>query len=333
MGSPLSGNRFPASRLAVQGARAASPNGGVRVGEIQRVRILGALTELVHERGAGGVSVAHVVERSGVSRRTFYELFDDREDCFLAAFDRAITTAAESVVPAYEIDGRWRERIRAALAAVLVFLDEEPEMGGLCVVGALAAGPRALERRGRVIKAMVEVVHEGRLEARSERRVQRLVAEGVVGAILGLIHARLLEQRPKPLIGLLSPMMGIVVLPYLGAAAAERELARPTPRTRRASRQREDPLRNLHMRLTYRTVRVLLAIAASPAASNRQVAAAAGIADQGQISKLLSRLQALELVHNTGGDHTKGEPNAWTLTPKGQIVTQAIQTQTLGRSG
>ncbi len=80
-----------------------------------------------------------------------------------------------------------------------------------------------------------------------------------------------------------------------------------------------DPLRELDMRLTYRTVRVLLAIDAiggrgSPP-SNRQVATAAGISDQGQISKLLARLQPLGLIGNTGGDHAKGEPNAWSLTP------------------
>lgn len=82
------------------------------------------------------------------------------------------------------------------------------------------------------------------------------------------------------------------------------------------------------MRLTYRTVRVLLAIASRPAASNRQVATAAGISDQGQISKLLSRLQALGLIGNDGGDHAKGKPNAWSLTPRGAEVTRTLQTQT-----
>jgi DNA-binding MarR family transcriptional regulator len=89
------------------------------------------------------------------------------------------------------------------------------------------------------------------------------------------------------------------------------------------------------MRLTYRTIRVLLAIAElggrgstdGRAPSNREVAAAAGIADQGQISKLLARLQALGVVENTGGDHAKGEPNAWSLTSKGRDVAYAIQTR------
>jgi hypothetical protein len=96
------------------------------------------------------------------------------------------------------------------------------------------------------------------------------------------------------------------------------------------------------MRLTYRTVRVLLAIgqldgrgssggrgsAGGRAPSNREVASAAGISDQGQISKLLARLQTLGLIANAGGDHAKGEPNAWSLTPRGQEVTRTLQRQT-----
>ncbi len=311
-----------------------APPGRARVGEIQRARIVAAMGALVRECGAGGVSVAHVVARSGVSRRTFYELFNDREDCFLAAFDIAVARAAESVIPAYEAAGTWRERVRGALEALLVFLDAEPELGYLCVVGALGGGARAMERRTGVVRALVDVVHAGRRESRAVRRPNRLVAEGVVGAVLSVIHARLVEQaagasRPsKPLAGLLNPLMGMIVLPYFGAAATERELRRPAPRARRPAAPRIDPLRELDMRLTYRTVRVLLAIASQPASSNRQVATAAGIADQGQISKLLARLYALGLIQNAGGDHAKGEANAWSLTPRGNDITHTIQIQT-----
>ena len=146
-------------------------SGRGRVGEIQRARIIGAMGELVRERGPGAVTVAHVVARSGVSRRTFYELFTDREDCFLAAFDIAIARAAETVGRrAYEAAGKWRERVRAGLQAALCFLDAEPELGYLCVVGALGGGDRALERRTLVVRRLVDVVHEGRLESKAARR-------------------------------------------------------------------------------------------------------------------------------------------------------------------
>lgn len=78
------------------------------------------------------------------------------------------------------------------------------------------------------------------------------------------------------------------------------------------------------MRLTYRTLQALSAIAADPGASNRQVAEHVGIHDQGQISKLLTRLHNLGLIDNTGQGQPNGEPNAWTLTPHGQQVQQAL---------
>ncbi|HEY2766848.1 MAG TPA: TetR family transcriptional regulator [Solirubrobacteraceae bacterium] len=291
------------------------------------------MSELVRERGAAGVTVAHIVSRSGVSRRTFYELFVDREDCFLAAFNSAVAAGRERVLAACVGAKPWRERIRAAMRAALQFLDAEPELGYLCVVGALSGGQRSLERRAEVLGSLIDALHEGRPDTKGAA-AERVVAEGVVGAVLSVIHARLIEQslgrRAGPLIELLSPLMGIVVLPYLGSAVAQRESAKPAPKPDLPARHHRDPLRELDMRLTYRTVRVLLAIASTPAASNREVATAAGITDQGQISKLLARLQSLGLIQKTSGDHTRGERNAWSLTTKGHDVTETIQTQPAG---
>ncbi len=87
---------------------------------------------------------------------------------------------------------------------------------------------------------------------------------------------------------------------------------------------RADPLRDLEMRLTYRTVRVLMAVAAPPGGSNRQVADVSGIADQGQISKLLARLHGLGLIENTGAPATRGAPNSWVLTDRGWEVQGAV---------
>jgi AcrR family transcriptional regulator len=335
------------------------------VAELQRARIVAAMSELVSERGVGGVTVAHVVTRSGVSRRTFYELFEDREECLLATFEHAVTCAAAAVLPAYKTArrnaGGWEEQTRAALAALLRFLDAEPALGRLLVVDALAAEQRVLEHRARVLDALVDALQRGaraheRAAAHSPTAARiakasaspnpsasrprrtpppaRIVAEGAVGAVLAVIHARLLERSPRPLSGLLNPLMGIIVLPYLGPAAAARQLERPAPRVPKRSPASTDPLRGLDMRLTYRTVRVLLAISElhrpGSQPSGRQVAEASGISDQGQMSKLLARLQHLGLIRNDATARGKGGPNAWTLTPKGRDVEQAIRAQTSG---
>jgi AcrR family transcriptional regulator len=298
-----------------------------RVAEIQRVRMLGAMVDLTRERGAERVTVAHVVSRAGVSRRTFYEIFADREACLLAALDEAIEQIAAAVLPAYQRDRVWLGRIRAGLTAALKFFDEQPAVAARCVVDALGAGPAALERRARVLDVLVTAVDRGRREAPPGSGLNRVTAEGVVGAVLGVLHTRLREGGvgldTKPLLPLRGQLMSMIVLPYLGPKAAAAELALRPPRLRR-SRAPEDPLKGLDMRLTYRTMRVLTAVADNPGLNNRRVAREAGVVDQGQISKLLARLESIGLLINTG-DPVRGEANAWRLTERGYELEQAIR--------
>jgi AcrR family transcriptional regulator len=299
--------------------------GRERVADIQRARMLAAMVEVNAERGAAGVTVAHVVARAGVSRRTFYEVFADREDCFLAAFDDGVARATRYVLDAYDPKARWAERIRTALTALLSFLDADRPMGRLLLVGSLGAGAEALERRRAVIAQAVAVVDEGRQETKAGPDLPALTAEGVVGGALSVLHARLLDPHSPPLVDLTSQLMATIVLPYLGATASRRELARPSPKSAaRPPGTVGNPLGGLEMRLTYRTVRVLMAIAAHPGSSNRIVATAAEVTDQGQMSKLLARLQQLGLIENAAGGSTRGEPNAWTLTEKGWCVQGAF---------
>ncbi len=296
-----------------------------RVAEIQRARMLGAMVDLTRERGAERVTVAHVVGRAGVSRRTFYELFDDREACLLAALDEALARIEAAVVPAYKGERGWSVRIGAGLTALLEYCDADPATAALCVVDSLAAGPAALERRASVVDALVAVVDRGRREQAAPAGLNRVTAEGVVGAVLGVLYTRLREQSPKPLLPLRGQLMSMIVLPYLGPGAAADELARRAPRARRQMRSQDDPLKRLDMRLTYRTMRVLAAVAAQPGLNNRQIARDAGIADQGQMSKLLTRLEGLGLIANGGESQVRGEPNMWRLTLRGEELAQAIR--------
>jgi AcrR family transcriptional regulator len=293
--------------------------------------MIAAMVDVVAERGRAGATVAHVVSRSGVSRRTFYEVFEDFEDCFLAALDRSVARASEYISDSYDPAAKWHVRIRTGLTAVLEFLEDEPAMGRLCVVETLGAGRRVHERRLRVLDPLISAVDEGRGQSRSARTLPLLTGEGVVGGVLSVLHARLLE-RNTDLLELTGPLMGMIALPYLGPAAAHRESSRPAPKHRaRPLPASADPLRDLQMRLTYRTVRVLLAIAAhgeqGSSPSNREVGAGAGIEDQGQISKLLSRLERLGLVENGGAGQVRGAPNAWSLTRKGFEVERLVSGQ------
>lgn len=308
----------------------ASRLGRNHVSQIQRARMIAAMVDVAAERGLAEATVAHIVARSGVSRRTFYEMFSDREDCFLAALEEAVGRASEYLHDTYDPKSKWRERVYAGLMALLEFIEDEPGMGHLCVVETLGGGPKVLERRRKLLGTLTAVVDEGRAQARAGAALPPLTAEGVVGGVLSVLHARLIDSRRRSsVLELAGPLMGMIVLPYLGPAAAQRENARPVVkrRARRAPVSR-DPLRELDMRLTYRTVRVIVAIAGAPSASNREIGEAAGIEDQGQISKLLTRLERLGLIENTGAGQARGAPNAWILTGRGREVEHAISRQT-----
>jgi AcrR family transcriptional regulator len=301
------------------------PREGGHVVEMQHRRLLTATVALVYERGVQTLTVATVCERAGMSRRTFYEIFDKREQCLLAAFEDAVAQSARTVRQAAAGERRWRDRIRAGLTALLSFLDYEPGMGRLLIVDALGAGDHTLDARRRVLAQIITIVDEGRNEAKAGREPPPLTAEGVVGALFSVIHARMLERDPRPLTQLAGPLMAMIVQPYLGPTAAQRELDRPTTVEQPAvPRLPSDPFKGIPMRLTYRTARVLTSIAAAPGASNKQVAHAAGITDEGQTSKLLTRLQRYGLIHDTGVGPTQGLPRAWSLTERGEGVLQAV---------
>jgi AcrR family transcriptional regulator len=315
-------------------ARIASRGGLPRaeVAEIQRSRLLIGAVGAIEEYGYAEATVARITARARVSRRTFYELFDDREACLAALIEEVVVLLEHELAGAH-LDGLpWCERVRGGLLVILSFFDREPVLARICVVEGLRGGPSVLARREEILARAVALLAEGRNESSRASDRNPLIAEGLAGAAFGIVHARLSRGAAGPLSDLLGELMGIIVLPYLGPAAARREQTRPLPAAARGIEHcapaltagQDDPLQGIPMRLTYRTARVLQGIAEHPGINNRQVAEHAGIQDQGQISKLLARLQRLGLMTNTGEGHAKGEPNAWRLTALGGQVARRL---------
>ncbi len=334
--------------------------GGLYVSELQRGRLLDATFAVVSEEGYRGMAVRKVAERAGVSSKTFYDLFSDREDCFLAAFDHGVAELLARVRSVYEGERDWTARIRAGLGMLLEVLESEPALRKLVFVEALGAGPRVLERRAEVLERLAGVVDEGRVGTEAAGKQlgdpgrSALTAEGIVGGAFGLIHARLFQQPPEPLIELLNPLMVMIVRPYRGRAAAAREQrgtrtfssGRKSPAGLKSPARLADgrtapsigvvrPLGSIgpaDFRLTVRTQMALAAVAElgerGSYPNNREVSEYMGVADQGQVSRLMMRLEAQGLSENTrdarsGQSHTKGLAKAWRLTPAGEAVVQA----------
>jgi AcrR family transcriptional regulator len=341
-GGPVPGRVSPPVRVGARrdalraGAREGRFSPRVQVSWMQRARLLSAAVVTVEELGWSGASVAHITARARVSRRTFYDLFANREDCLAAVLDD-LAARVEDELSAAGLEGlSWCERVRGGLSAILGFFDREPVLARVCVVQALRGGPRVLAARDEILARLAVVLDQGRAEksAGGEAQCPPLTAEGLVGAVFSILYARLARGEGEPLNGLLGELMSMIVLPYLGPAAARREQDRPLPPVPVGGESVRDdaahgivepnPLVDIPMRLTYRTARVLEASAHNPGQSNRTIGEGAGIYDQGQVSKLLARLERLGLLTNTGQGHSKGEPNAWHLTRLGERVTQHL---------
>ena len=301
--------------------------------ELQRMRIIDAMKGVVAERGYANASVAGVVERAGVSRVSFYELFDGLEDCFLAVLRSVMGRSTALILEAFEREDCWLDAVCAGLVALLRFLDAEPQSARVCIVEALAAGPRALERRQRELAVLAPLIDAGRAQASSGCRPPALAVEGVIASVDGVLHARLVSGQAPPFIDLLGPLIGLVLLPYLDAAALATQVERAEAISAEISQgDSGEPLPHpsqiyeipdgLKDPVAHRARQCVLYLARNPGASNRQIALGIGVSHQGQISTLLGRLARMGLLvrHQRG----PGRANAWRLTPRGEQVSGAL---------
>jgi AcrR family transcriptional regulator len=302
------------------------------------LRLLAAALGTVQEWGYDGASVGRITGRARVSRRTFYQLFDNREECLLAAWESAVQRIVEEIAMA-GLDGlTWRDRVRDGLWVILCVFDRDPAVARLCLVESQRGDSTMLERRQEVIERLAAIVDEGRDQSSHSERTVSLAAQGVVGAVCQILYSHVLQAEDRSLRDLFGDLMAMIVLPYMGSAVARREQSRPAPTIAIPETSGESAPGRLHggewladlpVRLTYRTALVLRVLAEHPGLSNRRVAELVGINDQGQMSKLLSRLAGVGLLQNTAvGAHDKGEPNQWFLTTPGQRVACSIHGHT-----
>jgi AcrR family transcriptional regulator len=198
------------------------------VTESQRNRIHRAMVEVVSERGYPETRVVDVIGVAGVSRKTFYELFESKQDCFLAAYDVLLEGLLGEATDAFEaVPGSpWAERISAALEALLEHLSRHPDEARFAIVEVLAAGPKALARRDAALRQFAGFLEPGRSEAKVE--LPGITSLAVAGGINELLYSEILHGAASRLPSRLADLAFWVTLPFLGAegATAERERVR-----------------------------------------------------------------------------------------------------------
>lgn len=192
----------------------------------QRERLLEAAIRVVAAKGYGAMTVGDLTREAGVSRTTFYELFEDKEDCFLAAYDGAVEALVRRVVRAYESEQAWPDRAAAGLAALLEALAEEPALARLSLVDIGNAGPAAQRRYWAAIQRLTPLFDEGRDFAPGGRNLPGNTSRMAIGGVTGLLSDELVAGRAEQLPSLLSDVLFATLVPYLGPNAAAREVDR-----------------------------------------------------------------------------------------------------------
>jgi len=190
----------------------------------QRERLLEAAVRVVAEKGYAAATIGDLTAEAGVSRTTFYELFGDKEACFLAAYDNAVETLVRRVIAAYESEQRWPQRARAGLAALLEALAEEPALARLSLVDIGSDGPVAQRRYRATVQRLTPLFDEGRDWAPGGRSLPPNTSRMAIGGVTGLIADELLAGRAEQLPDLLSDVLFATLVPYIGPDAAAREV-------------------------------------------------------------------------------------------------------------
>ena len=195
----------------------------------QRARILDAMKALAGERGYHEASIADVIKRAGVTRKAFYKLFEDKEQCFIQAYERDLARLLTLTLEAFETQDEWADRVRAALSALLHALARDPTAARLCFIEVMTAGPRAIAARNEAMRGFTIVFDTGRLE--DDRNRPPALALNMVGGMSEIVHREIAAGRAEDLPDVLPDLMYTAVLPILGPEAAERELERGQRRT------------------------------------------------------------------------------------------------------
>lgn len=189
------------------------------VARSQRDRLIDAMAQTVAAKGYAGTTLTEVCAAAGVSTRTFYQHFTGKEDCLLAAFDLGAELLERSVAAAYEPPGPWPERVRRGLAMLLRILAAEPAFAALSVVEVLAAGPRAQQRRSRLLAGYTRFFADAPREAGVPAPSQ-VVIEAVIGGVYEVIFNHVAAGRTAELPERLPELAYFVLAPFIGPRAA-----------------------------------------------------------------------------------------------------------------
>jgi AcrR family transcriptional regulator len=193
--------------------------------ETRRQLILEAMVRVVGRKGYKETSVADVIAEANVSRTTFYKHFDDKHECFLAAYDLVVDRVLGAVIASCDGERPWLERMRVGLTTVVELFALDPELARTAIVEVAAAGADARQRHWNAVTRFSEFLEAGR-ELSDDRELPENLGLMAAGAVSGLIFDELLTGRAERLPELLPDLLFAMLVPYVGPGAATEEMRR-----------------------------------------------------------------------------------------------------------
>ncbi len=176
--------------------------------------------------GYGEMSVEDIITTAGVSRRTFYDLFDNKHQVFLACFDRVAGGLRERIQQAYDAGTNPFERVVGCIEALTSYISEDPARAELGIVEVMAAGQDGITRRNETIAYLAGLVREGTSELPGASSVPEVTSETIVGGLYEVLYSRVVRGETDELPQLVPDLVQAVVLPYLGLEGAQAVRAR-----------------------------------------------------------------------------------------------------------
>jgi len=163
--------------------------------DVHRLRLLEGFAAAVSEHGYATTTIAHIVKYARVSKRTFYEHFADKEECFLALYEEAAELLRRGVEEALLAPARsWEAQLDAGLDSYLTALESNPALTRVCLLEIRAAGPRALALRLRGRARFAEMLRAFVARSRAEHPYLRPLSSAMATAVVGGIDELLLEN-------------------------------------------------------------------------------------------------------------------------------------------
>jgi AcrR family transcriptional regulator len=159
------------------------------------------MVEAVARHGYAGTTLRELVTLAGVSKSTFYEHFESKQDCFLSTFDAIVAQVGISVGDAYRSGGDFRERLIAGLGTFMSLAEEEPAAASLVAVESLTLGAAGVAHRERASEAFEALIQQSFDHSPSRRQVSKTVVRCIVAGIRGVAYRRLRAGKGAELPG------------------------------------------------------------------------------------------------------------------------------------